>query len=140
MVVGESGVAPLALEEGRQALIRAIASGARAFYLLLPGADPAYVSLDKWLRQRLKLDLRERFDRESLSFDGLVELVAAVEGVPPSNAVRDWLIEQVGEPVAPARAVIVTVGDHEHFDDLASAAADRDAVIGMLRARCRMSG
>ena len=102
---------------------RAIEGGARAFYLFLP----APIRPRRWTNgssSALSLDLRERFDRVGLSFDGLVELVAAVEGVP-SIEVRGWVKDQIGEPVARARAVIVTVKDYEHFDDLASAAADR---------------
>ena len=136
---GPTGFSQLTTEEAKQALRRAIDKGNRAFLVYLPGFQPDQYPFPAGLAgliERVPVDLRQQFDDEGSTREGLAGLISGVDGITPAEA-AEWL--DVHRPVvarAPRlRAMVVAVRDYDHYDELPAADDDRDAVTELLLRR-----
>jgi hypothetical protein len=134
ILVGASGLSPTAAEEATQGLRHSIDNDARVFLVRLPGYKPEN-DLPMWLQDKQALDLRDAFENdETLTFEGLVRVIGAVNGEQESEArkfLNEWFESNTTRPPR-CRALIAAVQRYENYDDLPGAEFDRVEVKRML--------
>src|SRR5690242_11690564 len=143
VLLGPGGSSNMAVEERSQAIQASINQGAHVFPVRLPGWDGVAPS---WLSGRSPIDLRDQFDENGrLSRDGLVALIAAVQGIGRREA-DEWLSERELPPSGPSarapklRALVVGIQAYQQYPELLSAASDVRLVGRLLQSQSAADG
>jgi Caspase domain/TIR domain len=124
-------------EDLNQVVRQSIDKGTRAFVVYLPGWE-GEAEMPPSLLDRRPIDLRQQFDGDRLTSEGLVLLIAGAWGVSARQA-GEWLEQGGPRPSGPTaspsrlRAMIVGIHNYDRYQALPAADADVRSVEQLLR-------